>query len=445
MPLNDTQNQETYKDRIRGLISFTSPDGKEYNAKYISDERTKAKKLQTTDYINVKKTHVRDLGIMSPNEPITFFFDGIDCDLVSQNFWESCDETGQWEIIHPVHGFQSMQLVSVTQKNNYVTGGGVVEFSTEWIEPKNKEAKSSGRQLKSMADYSRKKLDSDSALSFVEKVNAKTESLRKSMENFTTKYTGIINKSLAPIAAISDLAFGSFISAKQMLNDFQFATVGQAMSLAGQFQNMIQTALLSTNDVQKKNRACKKLLDDTIGSIVKTSNGVSKVVLRSDDFGKNESSLVELISVSVLSGICESALTGKIDTAKDGIDIVNNILEKREFVLNNLESIQTAFNIGQSSQSQASLQTVTIDKAYIQNEETIKSIDEYVFNTINYVMFVSSQSKAKKSIILTTPTPSVVFFLKKYKRLTGFEDFCDKNGLSGDEIFFLPSGKEIQI
>lgn len=435
MPLKEQERKESYKDRTGGPIYFTSPDGSEYVAKYISDERTKAKRLQLSEYIGGKKTHVRDLGIGSPNDPVSFYFDGPDCDLTAQKFWDSCDETGQWGVNHPIHGFQSLQLVSVTHKSNYVASGGVVEFLTEWIEPKNKEAKKSKRQLKSKADGSRKKLDNDAAVSFAEKVDARTESLRKSMENFTKKYTGIIDKSLSPVASLSDAAFLSYISSKQMLNDFQFSTQGKALALAGQFQGLIQTGLMSTVDVGTKNRACKDLTNNTIGSTVKTVNGSSVVSMKPDPFGKNEAALIELISVSVLSGICESALDGNIETARDGIDIVNNILERRGYVIQNLETIQTAINGSDK----------TVDTAYIQNEETIKSLDQFIFDTIEYVMFVSSSASAKKTIVLENGIPTIVFFLRTYKRLTGFESFCDSNDLNGSEILFLPSGKEIQI
>lgn len=428
------QGPEYWIDRIRGEIGFTSPSGKEFTGKWIGDTRSKAKRLQFTDYLEQKLTKVRDLEIASTRHPITFFFDGNDCDKTSQEFWDACDEKLEWEVIHPVNGFKSYQLISVTQHNEYVTSGGVVQFDTEWIEPQDFNPTESGRELASMAENHRAIIKENAALSFADKLKAGSEALRKHAENVTKQVAGVADKVLGPLAAIQDFAYESFLTASQTIKDVRFATEFQALSLAAQFQNLIEIAAKSTKDSGKRNRAYSDMIDAVVGSGFVTVGGKTEVAIPKDEYGLNTALVLDLASTSCLTALSEIATTSDIQTAEEGIGIIENMIAEVSKITENLDTIQSEVT-----------PNVTADIGYTALQETMPHVENLVQSSVQYVLKVISDVGVKKSVVIANGVPTIKFYLNQYKRLTGFNEFCDKNDLAGMEIFFLPSGKEIQL
>jgi hypothetical protein len=425
---------ESWIDRVRGEIGFTSPSGKQYTAKWVEDSRSKQKRLQMTDYLEKKHTKVRDLEIASTMHPIVFFFDGNDCDKTSEEFWKSCDEVGEWEVLHPVNGFKSYQLISVSQKNSYVNSGGVVEFSTEWIEPQDFNPTESGRKLKSMADYHRAKLKENSALSFAEKLKLGTEALRKHASNISSKVAGISYKRLGPIAAMNDFAYESFLTTQRMVRDIELSTVYQGRMLAGQLQNLIDIGLKSTTDPFSRNRAYNEMVSDIIGEGFTTVSGKTEVSISKDEFGINKALILQLSIESCIGSLCEIASSSEIYTKSDGVSIIENMLSQLDEIYEQLDTIQNDISSGS-----------TIDNGFVGFEDTISDILDSVSASIKYVLYVISKSKIRKKTVLQDRVTTIKFFLNKYKTIDGFFDFCDRNNLSGGELFMLPAGKEIQV
>jgi hypothetical protein len=169
-------------------------------------------------------------------------------------------------------GFKSYQLVSAKMYNDYIESGNCVKLDLQWIDPKNKESKDSGIKLGSMADHARLSFDQDVALSFVEKMSLASDALRKNCNNVSTMVAATMDKYLGPIAAISDFAFNAYVDVKRMITDIELSTEFQAMGLCGQFQNLVEYAILSTNDfIDQRNNACNSMIDETIKTATYTS------------------------------------------------------------------------------------------------------------------------------------------------------------------------------
>lgn len=422
---------ENWEQRTKDSISFTSPSGKIFNCLWIKDERDKNKRLQVTEFIGSKFSKVKDHGMSSPNHPISFYFYGTDCDLDAQKFWDASDEEGQWEVIHPIHNFKSYQLVSVKQYNDPVDNGGCVYFDTVWIEPKNKEAKDSKRKLSSMAEHSRKNLDENSALSFAEKLQLTEEAYKKGCENFSKKISNISSKILGPVAACSDLAFKTFLDTKRMLNNIRSSTLLSALSLAGQFQQLIGIAARSTKDVSRRNMAYNDLIKSLLNQNKELKDYNS--ILTDDTDLINRSAIMELVLISSISGLCETAYTSDIKTNDQTIEIVDNILKQTESIIKSLEDIQVL------------LSNNNINNNFIAVENYFPYLEDLIYNTINYVMYSNTRAGVVKSIIIDSPVSTIVFYVQHYNTTLGFEDFCDMNGFDGDEILFLPFGKEVFV
>jgi hypothetical protein len=446
MSIFDFKKPELYKgptsyiDRIRDSIGFTSPSGKSFTAKWAGDEQDKSKRLQISSYIGSKFSHVRDLGIDSTNHPMSVFFDGYDCDLNSKKFWDALDEDGQWEVIHPVHGFKSYQLISAKMYNAYIESGACTQLDLQWIEPKNKEAKDSGRKLASMAEHSRTQFEADTALSFAEKLSLASEALGKNCENISRQVAGISDKYLGPVAAITDFAFQSYLDVQRMINSIEFSTIGTAMGLAGQFQMLYNIPVQATKELNRRNDAYVDLLSDNLKFATATRGGYTRSLISNDQFGINRAAIIELTSMSSISALCQIAYTSDNLSAKDAIGNIDLILNKVEYSIIELEKIQESLNYNTTEGKYNN-----IDKRFIPLDIASKSLDIFLANTIRYLLYTSTKAGIVKSVIIDNPISTIVFYLKTYKKLTGFEEFCDRNNLSGNEIIFLPYGKEIFI
>ena len=53
----------SWKDRLRGEIVLTSPDGDVFNAKWVGNDRSKEKKIGRFDYPDFDGSVIQDLGI----------------------------------------------------------------------------------------------------------------------------------------------------------------------------------------------------------------------------------------------------------------------------------------------------------------------------------------------------------------------------------------------
>lgn len=425
---------ESWMDRIRGEIGFTSPNGTEFTGSWIEDTRSKAKRLQMTDYLEKKFTKVRDLEIASTTHPIVFYFHGNDSDKTSEKFWQSCDEKGEWEVIHPVNGFKSYQLVSVSQKNSPVNNGGIVEFSTEWIEPQDFNPTQSGRELKSIADFHRAKLKENSALTFAEKLSLGSEALRKNMENVSGKIAGISSTALGPVAAINDFAYAAFLDSSRMIRDIKLSTIYQGKMLAGQMQNLISIALTATIDPFVRNRAYNDMVSKVVGEGFVTIGGKTEVAIPKNQTGINKALAIQLTSESCIDALCEIATTSQINSISDGLSIIENLSSQLYSISAQLDSIQNELS-----------EDTTLDLSFTSMDSTANDIQNAITSAIRYVLFIISKSNIRKSITIPNNISTIKFYLNQYKKPDGFFNFCDRNNLTGNEFFMLPAGKEIQI
>lgn len=414
---------ETWKDRTRIGILFTSPEGNEFEAAWIENEKSKEKKLQISYYTDVKGNRVKDREINSPIEPISFYFHGSNNDLETERFWTACDENGQWEIVHPVTGFESMQLVSVRKHFNPVRGGGVTEITTEWIEPLNKEAKESGRQLASMADTLGIQLNNAAGNSFFDKLKRGTAALRGGIAKATGAVAGVSNKVLGPIAAVNDAAYSSFMAVQGGIHDIQNLTVLEALSIAGQLQNLIQIPLRALQDHRSRMAAYSELATANLALL---SPGVSV-----DDVGRNKALIVEVASLATIAAVSEIATTSSFVSRADALELAEDMVSIVDQITEELEAVQEQFKDEYP------------DDEYIYNADTGEIVNELVSTTVRYIRKVANDIGVEKRIILDRPRTPLEIVLTETGSDVRFDEFIESNGLVLKDILFLEAGREV--
>lgn len=421
-------SEDTWKDRVRTGILLTSPSGKEFEASWRGDEFSKDKKLQISYYSGVKGNRVKDHGINSATIPIVFYFHGSTNDLQAKLFWDACNEDGQWSISHPVHGFLSLQLVSVTMANQPVESGNITEVTTDWIEPLNKEAKENARQLGSMADAVGTKLNEASANGFLDKLKAGTEALKAGIANTVEAVGGISNKVLGPIAALNDAIWVSFMAIQNGIADIRNLTVLEALSIIGQIQNLIQLPLRSTTDHRSRMAAYKDLAEK---NLMLTNDIERREEIGISENDKNNALIVEAASMATIVSLADIATTSVIRTSYEAIELIATIQSIVDSITDSMEETQGIFK------------DEFPENEYVYSSDTGEIINELVYITSKYLRVVANNLKAEKRIVLSEPKTPLMVVLEEYGGDDRFEEFVSVNNLVLEDILYLEAGREI--
>lgn len=424
---------ETWKDRVRSGILLTSPDGNEFEAQWIENDKTKEKKIQISYYTDVKGNRVKDREINSPTEPIIFYFSGPNNDLETERFWRACDENGQWEIVHPITGFESMQLVSVRKHFNPVLGGGLTEITTEWIEPLNEEAVESGRQLASMVDAIGMKLNTAVADSFFDRLDTGVSALRGGIARATAAVAGISNKVLGPIAAINDAAYASFMAVQGGIHDIENLTILEALSIAGQLQNLIQIPLRSIQDHRSRMVAYSELAAANL-ALVMPSSGSGETVnggVSIDANGRNKALIAEVSSLATIVAVSEISTTSQFSSRVDALEFSDDMLGMADQITDGMEAVQELFK------------NEFPNEEYVFNSHTSEILNELLSLTVRYIRKIANDIGAEKRIVLDRPRTPLEIVLTEYGSDERFDEFLVSNGLVLNDILLLEAGREV--
>ena len=303
-----------WQQRVKPTIQMVSPEGNEFEAKWIGGQRSYDKKLGIFMYPKVKGNVVQDLDVNSTIYPLTIYFDGADSDIIASTFFLACKERGVWQVEHPVHGAMTLQLMSITQNDEPVTSGGITAMETEWIEPIDPDNPLTAAALAAqIADLSNQ-LD-DSALSqFVDAVNDASETLQATIEQTVQGVQNVADFVFSPLTALVDAVDNTFNTIQNGITDTLNATALQATALGGQIQQLVQTPLFASNDIRTRKEVYEEFNDEIFSGLSTTP----------DAKNKNAVAVQELALSSSITSTAKIATTG-IQTAQAGAPIATGV------------------------------------------------------------------------------------------------------------------------
>jgi prophage DNA circulation protein len=125
----------SWKDRLRPGITLASPLGASFSAKWRGDDITFQKRVNRAAHPDQDGDSSQDLGLNSPDTPLTFFFDGPDHDTEALRFSRALAERGVWRVTHPVYGLMLLQPVKITLRVLPVDSCNVTMVLGEWFQP----------------------------------------------------------------------------------------------------------------------------------------------------------------------------------------------------------------------------------------------------------------------------------------------------------------------
>ena len=427
-----------WRSRLLPAITFTSPSGKEFTAKWIGGERSVDKKVGIFSFPNVKGNIVQDLDVNSSRYPISFFFDGNDCDLYGRSFFQTAKENGKWTVTHPVYGFLELQLLTIKQSDNPVEYGGVVSFESEWIEPIDENSLLTMAEALGLADVDIDSLNDSAFSDFIDSIDTATEALTNSIAFVVDGITNVVDYVLSPLFATVDAVDTAMNAINNGIQDTLNGTVLDVLSLGGQIQSLVQTPALATSSVTTSFGYYDALAEEIVSGLPDTSSSVTAAK-------KNEIVIKQLVLNSIIAAKAKSVTVG-IKKTKDTLS---------SFATTRLQCISLARSIIDS----VFLFSSVLDEAQSDFSDN-KIKDQYFSQVLSYVPSVKlSATIARVALIsafdlrverrfsLSIPTPSIVASMIGYSNRgtndSSFDLFIDSNGLSGDDIYMIPRGREV--
>lgn len=438
-----------WRDRLQKEIVLLSPEGNEFRAKWRGSPRTKPKKLGVLRFPKIKGDIVQDLDVQSSLHSITFYFDGENNDTEAAAFYAACDERGNWEITHPVHGFFGLQLVSVTELDNPVESGNITEINTEWIEPIDPIELKTARELAGIIDAKADDLNISAAQQFANTLLTASETLRGSIEATTNGIGRVTNLVLGPLFTTVDALDNAVNAIQQGITDTHNQTVLQVNALAGQVQNLVNLPLFATNQLERRINAYsdlitglsaqlpggdESLLPDTTGDDSKINSAATLELAMSAAIA----SIGNIITTTIVSprGLGPDD-TGALATKGQAITAINNITALFNEMVDNLETAQDLFSDND------------IDDQYYSQSESYTDAVNLIHLTIEYLLSIAFNLAVERRFTIDRPRTPIEITITEYGSLGENDSYLDlfirSNDLIGKDIVLLPRGKEVVI
>ena len=447
---------DSWDERLLKSIDFISPDGDEFSAKWRGSPRSFDKKLGIFLYPKIKGNVVQDLDVNSDRYSLQFFFDGKDSDKKAQSFFKAAKQNGTWNVTHPVHGFVDLQLMSITELDSPIDSGGIVEFSSEWIEPIDPELLKTAKELAGLIDGQGDALNLAALEDFANQVKQGTEQLTDAISKTTQAIGNLSDKLLSPLAAITDSIDSIFNAVQNGINDTLNSTVLAVESLGGQVQALIQTPPLASNSLGSRLDTYSQFTSGTLDLLPGGSESKRPLGAKTKA-ANNEIATTELASSATLKALADIAITSPTKpVATDTIDATTGVTTS-DFIETKAQAIAAAETIsGLFSDITASLETaqdafsdVPLDDQYFSQKTSFTEASILIGLVVQYLQVVSYDLAIEKRFILKRPRCPIDIVISEYGELgdndANLDLFIRTNQLKGEEILLLPAGREVVV
>jgi prophage DNA circulation protein len=407
-----------------GMVPQTGP----YYAKWRANDRTREKKLGIFSPPNVNGDIVQDLGLKSTLYPLTLYFDGINHHITADNFFKSCEESGVWEINHPVHGLMLLQLVSVQENCNPVEFGNYTQIETHWMEPA--EAIGYGAGLSAIGMIL-------AAANFILDAITQFKQLRSDLYSALTAASGTMNKlagfadsivkEISATSALAQESYESFRSAfTNAVNNFGIVNPDPT-DMAEAFDNLISAPVTAS---------------ESYSTTFATYNNYIEQIVTLTPSG---ATVQDVNAALALEFGISAALAAIIRL------IYNSVFKSRAEIVAAMENLQDVFDstIAALEVVQENTSENYIDKQYYSQSKAYTSL-VYMFSlAMQYLISQFFNLKTEKRITTKTPRSPLEITVTEYGSLgkddANYDLFIESNNLTGNDILILPAGKEIII
>jgi hypothetical protein len=417
----------SYQDRLQPQITLTSPSGLVFTAKWIGNPRSQEKDLGIFKTPGVKGVKIQDLELGATTYPLTIYFDGPDNDLDSEKFVVALAERGSWQVIHPLKGEKTLQLVSYSEAVQPVTSGNITTITTEWLEVTGDSGEVSAAQLSGLAkaqDIALQSTGTDQIFNVTSLDTAdKAGKFKTAVENTVTAFDltlANITDTVAEVQAQAD-------SIKRGIDVVLADSPIDVLSIAGQIQALVALPNLVVNDINAKIETYSRFADLILGISPEAASPA----------GINTAAVQEMGLTAALGAVGVASVSSALSSRQAVIDSIESNLALFDTITNGLDVIQEIYS------------DELLSRSYFSQSDSYPDAAQMVGLTVAYLIKSVFDLSVEKRIILTEAANPVMLAMQEYGG-PGEDDFnislfYSSNKLTGDENYLLPVGKEVVV
>lgn len=416
----------TWQDRLKESIQFLSPEKNEFEAKWSGDSRKIEKSLGLFKFPEIQGTLVQDLDVGGTRYPINFFFAGEDNDLEAKNFLEACKERGKWEILHPIDGLLTMQLMSVEQRSDPIGSGNITRFVTEWIEPIPDGTERSLPQIEGEIDANSILANISAASQFVANVFDATSSQVRAVTSTVGAVVNSVKKNIRKIERfqlvppeINAIIRGIESTIDNLPLDLD--------ALTGQIQGLLQVPAFVQEKVSEGFDYFFTVAADLEAL---TPEGTSPE-------SRNIAAVQELSLTALNVAVAQTSITGSIASRSEAVELTKTI---SDFFISLTDTLDI---------TQKNFLNKTIDLQFFSQSESFFDSILISARATEFLFTSAFDLATEKRFTLEKARSPIEIVVTEYETLgendSNLDLFIESNQLTGNDIRLLPTGREVLV
>lgn len=415
-----------WEQRLRDVITLTSPNKNVFNPLWTGDDREIEKQVGVFSYPNFNKSVTQDQGAKGTSFPLTLYFVGENTDKESQRFERTLlNERGPWTVVHPTRGKVTLQPISASIKDQPVTSGGVTRVVSKWIESVDIFALASVAEVRQLSLAASIVAKAAAAEDLIANTSQATQAGIRAVSNQATAILGVITGPLSILASASGEILEALEFSISNLETQLAAPELDLQQISANIQSIMELPQTVSTDYESRN--------DTYDTVI--NNIVELLPPGTTDNDKNKILITETFLNSGVSSVAQIATSSEYRTRAQAIFAAENLTDQYKFITNELGKIQDNFK------------TRPIKDRYISQAQTFATNSKMVFQSVSFAFNASFNLPTEKRFIVKNDISSIALFIQQgdYKDFvdSDYQDFVELNALSGSEISLVPAGREM--
>jgi len=416
-----------WKERIiEGAIE--TPDSIRYVFYYRDLEKDIDKKISKYNFGDIDGTLIQDFGLGEVSFPMIIYFSGADCDRTANSFEKSASKKGVCILEHPVYGIKNVVIEKIKRQDLLSTAANQVIFTLTMTETILFEVPVAGEDTRIGILSALEKLKEKISNAYQGSFLATTVT---AISNAADRITDAVNEVADSVELISSSVneITSVVNNTQRYINQNIETLMEApLTLADSVQEMISAPARAVASVKQRITIYKDLYSDL----------ASNPTGQNTNDKKNQCAEKQLLLPSLVSASCESAVFPDTDGIGFRIrsDATAAAAEVLEFYLDCQDFLD---------EMQSDTENDNLVNTFVVSDALTQILKYSVALTVKNLVRLSFQLAQERVITLTSDRNLIDLCYELY----GTSDdehlnlLIESNGLTGDDIIMIPSGKEV--
>lgn len=415
-------------ERLRDRITLISPEGREFEAYYRSDEPSAEKNIGRFEYPGTDGTKTQDLGLQSRRFSITYRFEGINHDLVANRHEQAFAERGPWTVIHPVLGELELQPISYRRLIEPVENAFVTRFSVDWIEIPPEDLARGEAQLAAEIREDNAEIAELNAATLEETIDPDDPGMLTQLRNATADARAQIETPMRRLASRVGEIQADLDSILANVTAIIEAPAVDTIALAGALRSLFATPILAVDDARARIRRIREAAGGILESaddIEPSSSGIARVAT------------LENTAVAAVQAACLSVTDYEPGNRAEAVQVARNVAEFFDFVVDGVDKWQAVFSDTSAREKFFALLQVFPLLAAMASKAT------------RLMLRRSYDVAIERRIVLDRPRAPIEIAITEYGGLgeddANLDRFVRDNELTAPEVYLLPAGREVVV